>query len=475
MCNSQFLNGLLSSDAINVITEWLETSEKGRLSIQYKLRDWVFSRQRYWGEPFPIVWISVEDYEQKHDVLAEIIREYMPDTLVYKMIDGKEYVAMPIVPQFLPLELPVVEDYKPAGDGRSALGRAVEWVHVWYNMETGETVTVAAEGFPDGNGWVRGARETDTMPNWAGSSWYFLRYVDPQNDDVFASEQALQYWMNVDWYNGGMEHTVLHLLYSRFWHQFLYDIGYVNTKEPYAKRTSHGMILGSDGEKMSKSRGNVINPDDIIAQYGADVLRTYLMFMGPFNQAISWDTNGLLGVRRFLERVWIFRERISSDDSYDDSNEVKRAVYKAVIKVGKDIDSLGFNTAVSQLMEVSHIIHKQERITKGLFSLYIKILAPFAPHMAEELWYQIGNTFSVHKSEWPILTSEQEALLVDDTCVLAVQVNGKVRGQIHIMIDESDESIQQKALAVDNVRKCIADKPIKKIIIVPKKIVSIVI
>ncbi len=388
----------------------------GEKVIKYKLRDWVFSRQRYWGEPIPII------HCEKCGPVA--------------------------VPESdLPVELPEVDDYKPTDSGESPLTKAEDWVNVKCPSCSGEA-----------------KRETDVMPNWAGSSWYYLRYADSDNDKVFADEKNLKYWTPVDWYNGGMEHTTLHLLYSRFWHKFLYDIKVVPTHEPYQKRTSHGLILAEGGEKMSKSKGNVVNPDEVVENFGADSLRLYEMFMGPFDQAIAWSTDNMVGVRRFIEKVWRLNEKVKDTES-------SLVLDSAIKKVGEDIEAMKFNTAISQMMILVNEMEKKEEVSKADYETLLVLIAPFAPHVAEELWTKLGNETSVLTEKWP---EYDESKMVEDTISIAVQVDGKVRADIEISIDEDEEKVKEKALEEDNVKKWTEGKNIEKVMYIKGKIVSIV-
>ncbi len=411
--------GMRWDEAREPIIEHLEKKGWAKRTVNYKLRDWVFSRQRYWGEPVPLVWCDKCD----------------------------EWVPLP--EDQLPLELPKVEKYEPTDTGESPLAAIEEWV----NTEC-----------PKCGGPAK--RETDTMPNWAGSSWYFLRYCDPFNDKEFASKEKLEKWMPVDWYNGGMEHTVLHLLYSRFWNQFLYDIGVVPSSEPYKKRTSHGMILAKGGEKMSKSKDNVVNPDEMVEQYGADALRAYIMFMGPFDQAVEWDTNGLVGVKRFLDRVWNLQNILGEDDS-----ELEPVVHKTVKKVGEDIEKMRFNTAVAKMMELVNDMTKKGKIGKEQYSVLVKILSPFAPHMCEELWGLLGNKESLTHEPWPEYDPKK---IVDDMITLVVQIDGKVRASLEVSADISEEDAKEIALADEKVKKWLDKGGYKKIIYVKGKLISIV-
>jgi leucyl-tRNA synthetase len=364
VCNSDFLNDLSVDDAKQKIIQWLEEHKSGNRKVQYKLRDWVFSRQRYWGEPIPLVYC---------EACKERVNHLQPQTKNHQWDQGEILNPgwIPLPEDQLPLELPKVEKYEPTDTGESPLSKIEEWVNT----------TCPKCGGP-------ARRETDTMPNWAGSSWYFLRYCDPHNDKEFAAQDKLKYWTPVDWYNGGMEHTVLHLLYSRFWNQFLFDIGLVPTREPYKKRTSHGMILAKGGEKMSKSRGNVVNPDDMVEEYGADALRMYIMFMGPFDQAVEWDTNGLVGVKRFLDRVWNLQEKISTTENKD-TKQLTSLVHQTIKKITENIEGMRFNTAIAAMMELVNEMNKQESISKSSYSLLLRLLYPFAPHITEELWTEI--------------------------------------------------------------------------------------
>ncbi len=418
LVNSGFLDGLSVADAKEKIIEFMTEKGIGHAKTNYKLRDWVFSRQRYWGEPIPIV-----------------------------HCDKCGYVALP--ESELPLELPDVESYMPTDNGESPLAAMTEWVNT----------TCPCCGGP-------AKRETDTMPQWAGSSWYFLRYTDPHNDKELASQEALKYWMPVDWYNGGMEHTTLHLLYSRFWHRFLYDEGVVPCPEPYQKRTSHGMILGSNGEKMSKSRGNVVNPDDIVRDYGADTLRTYEMFIGAFDLSASWSEDGVKGCRRFLERVWKLQDILTEEDGYSADMEVK--MHQTIKKVSSDFESLKYNTAIAAMMALINEFYKKNSVTKGEYRTLLTLLNPVAPHITEELWQRAGFDGRVYQTAWPEFDEEKTK---EATVEIAVQINGKTRATLAIHKDD------QKDAVIENAKKVIADKltgSIVKEIYVPGRIVNIV-
>ena len=422
MVNSGFLNGLSVEEAKKKITEYLEREGKGEPKVNYKLRDWVFSRQRYWGEPIPLVYCEKCGW-------------------------------VPVPESELPVTLPDVESYEPTENGESPLANLTEWVNT----------TCPHCGGP-------AKRETDTMPQWAGSSWYFLRYCDPHNDKELASKEALDYWMPVDWYNGGMEHTTLHLLYSRFWHKFLYDIGVVPSPEPYKKRTSHGMILGENGEKMSKSRGNVVNPDDIVREYGADTMRLYEMFIGDFEKAAPWSSSSIKGCRRFLERVFALSDILVDGEGY--SEELESSFHKAVKKVGEDIENLKFNTAIATLMALINEITDKGSITRGELKTFLLLLNPFAPHITEEMWEQnnFGGMLSAQK-----FPAYDEAKTVDAEVEIAVQVNGKLRARAKIPAGAEKEAVLARVKALPEVAAQLAGKTVVKEIVVPGKIVNLVV
>ncbi|MBQ8188165.1 MAG: class I tRNA ligase family protein, partial [Lachnospiraceae bacterium] len=418
LVNSGFLNGLEVAQAKEKMIAFLEEKGIGTAKTNYKLRDWVFSRQRYWGEPIPIV-----------------------------NCEKCGFVAIP--ESELPLELPEVESYMPTDNGESPLATMTEWVNT----------TCPCCGGP-------AQRETDTMPQWAGSSWYFLRYIDPHNTEALASKEALDYWLPIDWYNGGMEHTTLHLLYSRFWHKFLYDQGVVPTSEPYQKRTSHGMILGENGEKMSKSRGNVVNPDDIVRDYGADTLRTYEMFIGAFDLSASWSENGVKGCRRFLERVWKLQDILVEGEEY--SADLMTKMHQTIKKVSMDFESLKYNTAIAALMTLLNDVVKKGAINKAEFKTFLILLNPVAPHITEELWSAAGYEGRVYQAVWP---EYDEAKTVEDTVEIAVQVNGKTKVVIEVAKDIDKDA------AIAQAKEALGDKltgNIIKEIYVPGRIVNIV-
>ena len=419
MINSEFLDGLEVTDAKEKMKDFLEEKGIGCRKVNYKLRDWVFSRQRYWGEPIPI-------------------------------IECEKCGYVPVDESELPLVLPEVESYMPTDNGESPLAAMTDWVN---------TTCPCCGG--------AAKRETDTMPQWAGSSWYFLRYTDPKNTEALASQEALKYWLPVDWYNGGMEHTTLHLLYSRFWHKFLYDEGVVPTTEPYQKRTSHGMILGENGEKMSKSRGNVVNPDDIVQEYGADTLRTYEMFIGAFDLSASWSEDGVKGCRRFLERVWKLQSLMTEEEGYSADMETK--MHQTIKKVSNDFECLKYNTAIAAMMALINDFYKKESVTKGEYKTLITMLNPVAPHMTEELWEIIGESGRLYQTTWP---EYEEAKTVESTVEIAVQINGKTKTTLGIGKDDPKDDVLAKAKEALGDR--LDGKNIVKEIYVPGRIVNIV-
>ena len=423
MVNSGMLDGLTVDEAKKKIIDWLTSEGKGHSKVNYKLRDWVFSRQRYWGEPIPMVYC---------------------EKCGYVPIDVKD----------LPLRLPMVESYEPTDNGESPLAKMTDWIN---------TTCPCCGG--------KAKRETDTMPQWAGSSWYYLRYMDPHNKNAIASKEALNYWSPVDWYNGGMEHTTLHLLYSRFWHKFLYDIGVVPTPEPYAKRTSHGMILGENGEKMSKSRGNVVNPDEIVDEYGADTMRLYEMFIGDFEKAAPWSKASIRGCRRFVERYWNLQNVLIDGDKI--RPELESAFNKAIKKVGEDIENIKFNTAIATLMALINDISNVKSINKEELRIFSILLNPFAPHVTEEVYEacKLGNGI-LAEAEWP---KYDESKCVDESVEIVVQVNGKIKTKLNIPVDADKDTVLELAKNDENVRKAIDGMNIIKEIVVPKKLVNLVV
>ena len=420
MVNSGFLNGMTVKEAIPAMKKYVVEQGFGKEKVNYKLRDWVFSRQRYWGEPIPLV-----------------------------NCEKCGWVALP--EEQLPLVLPQVESYEPTDDGESPLSKMTDWVNT----------TCPCCGGP-------AKRETDTMPQWAGSSWYFLRYMDPHNDKALASKKALDYWSPVDWYNGGMEHTTLHLLYSRFWHKFLYDIGVVPTKEPYAKRTSHGMILGEGGEKMSKSRGNVVNPNDVVDQYGADTMRTYIMFIGDFEKAAAWSDNAVKGCKRFLDRIWNLADQVKDADAYGKDNEA--AIHKTIKKVSDDIENMKFNTAIAALMSLTNQFY-DKGVNKAEFKTMLQLLSPFAPHMADELWERFGFEGMACTSSWPVY---DESKTVASEVTIAVQVGGKLKTTVTVPTDSEQDAVLAVVTADSKIQKLMEGKDLVKVIHVPNKLMNLI-
>lgn len=423
LVNSDFLNGLSVKDAIAKMIAFLTEKHLGKPQTNYKLRDWVFSRQRYWGEPIPMVYCE-------------------------------EHGWQPIPEEQLPLLLPEVPNYQPTATGESPLAEMEDFVNT----------TCPICGKP-------ARRETDTMPQWAGSSWYYLRYMDPHNDQELVSKEAEQYFGPVDWYNGGMEHTTLHLLYSRFWHKFLYDIGVVSTKEPYAKRTSHGMIMGDNGEKMSKSRGNVVNPDEIVSEYGADTLRTYEMFIGDFEKSANWTESGVQGCRKFLERVWKMADLLTEDESMDKETEV--LFHQSIKKVTEDFETLKFNTAIAQLMTLSNALRAKERVTRTEWKTFLLLLNPVAPHVTEELWERAGFTGHIATDgAWP---EYQDDKLSENYAEMPIQINGKVRGKVVLPLKATQEQAVEAAQKEESIARYLEGKKLVKVIFVPNKILNLVV
>ena len=420
MVNSDFLNGLTVKDAIPVMKKWLTEKGIGHEKVNYKLRDWVFSRQRYWGEPIPLVKCPKCGW-------------------------------VPLPEDQLPLLLPEVDSYEPTDNGESPLAPMTDWVNT----------TCPHCGGP-------AQRETDTMPQWAGSSWYFLRYMDPHNDKALASPEALKYWGQVDWYNGGMEHTTLHLLYSRFWHKFLYDLGVVPFAEPYHKRTSHGMILGEGGEKMSKSRGNVVNPNDVVDQYGADTMRTYIMFIGDFEKAAAWSDNAVKGCKRFLDRIWNLADQVTDADAYGKDNEA--AIHKTIKKVSDDIENMKFNTAIAALMSLTNQFY-DKGVNKAEFQTMLQLLSPFAPHMADELWERFGFEGMACTSSWPVY---DESKTVASEVTIAVQVGGKLKTTVTVPTDSEQDAVLAVVTADSKIQKLMEGKDLVKVIHVPNKLMNLI-
>lgn len=422
LINSDFLNGLSVEQAKEKMFDWLKTENIGHAKTNFKLRDWVFSRQRYWGEPIPIVHCEKCGY-------------------------------VPVPEDELPLKLPEIKDFEPTAEGESPLARHPEW----YNTTC-----------PHCGGKAK--RETDTMPQWAGSSWYYLRYCDPHNNEALAAPEAIEYWMPVDWYNGGMEHTTLHLLYSRFWYKFLYDIGIVKNTEPYTKRTSHGMILGENNEKMSKSRGNVVNPDDVVAEYGADAMRVFEMFIGDFEKNAPWNTSSIRGSRKFLERVWALQEKLLPGEGY--RSELEGVMNRTIKKVTHDIEHLKHNTAIASLMSLLNEVQNSGGITKDEYKTFLILLNPFAPHITEEIWNKLDSSVDIASSHWPAWDEDK---CQEDEVEIAIQVNGKIRARIVVASTSSKEDMLQIAKDNEVISPFIKDKTIIKEIVVPGKLVNIVV
>jgi len=448
LVDSGDFTGLQSKEAIDKISEFLTKKGLGRRSVSYKLRDWVFSRQHYWGEPIPLIFC--ENCAKKPEGL------------------NPGWIAVP--EDQLPVELPYVENYQPTQTGESPLAAIRDWVKVSYPICGGQA-----------------RRETDTMPNWAGSSWYYLRYPDPRNNKQFADPRKLKYWLPVDWYNGGVEHTTLHLLYSRFWHKFLFDLGLVTTTEPYTKRTSHGVVLGPDGQKMSKSRGNVVNPDEVVSEFGADAFRMYEAFMGPFEQMIPWDPRGILGVRRFLDKVWRAHQlvRLSSPSKSGRAGHrpvpgpagnrdrgLVRALHRLIKKVEEDLLSLKFNTAMAAMMEfINQLASGKWQVASSEWKTFLKVLAPYAPHLAEELWHSLGEVDSIHLQSWP---KYDPRLISSETATVVVQVDGKFRGKMEVAAGTKEAEVVGPAKELETVKPHLLGKKLVKTIFRPDNLINFV-
>ncbi|WP_309398648.1 leucine--tRNA ligase [Cerasicoccus maritimus] len=484
LINSEILNGLNVADAKKKIIGELQSKDAGKEAVNYKLRDWLFSRQRYWGEPFPVLWLTEKDYAKLKSLDKSELTRTLPVKPVTCVIEGETLHAVPVPTQYLPLTLPEVESYQPTGTGESPLAKASEWLNVWLNLKTGETVPHVKivddlEQLTEcpGEDWVAAQRETNTMPQWAGSCWYYLRYMDPHNPDFIIDPQVEEYWQTPDLYVGGAEHAVLHLLYARFWHLFLHDIGVLKTKEPFQKLFHQGIILGEDGEKMSKSRGNVVNPEVVIADHGADAMRMYLMFLGPLEAMKPWNTDGIMGIDRFLKKVW--RTFIGDDGepaaklgNDEDDADTARALHATIKKVTSDYESLGFNTAISQMMTCINQFAKAEKLNIASAKTFLQLLAPLAPHIAEELWERLGEQPAIANAPWP---KHDESKLASDTVKLMVQVNGKLRGNLEVAKDISKDDALAQAKALPTVQAQTDGKNIVKEIYVPGRIVNLVV
>jgi len=454
LINSAEFDGLQSEDGGDKITRFLIAKKLGQPAIDYKLRDWIFSRQHYWGEPIPIIFCH-HCWEVKSEKQKAEAREGYD----FSKIDGKEQAIVTVSEVNLPVVLPYVENYKPTETGASPLAEIKDWVETRCPICNSQAI-----------------RETDTMPNWAGSSWYFLRYLDPKNEKQFADRKKLDYWLPVDWYNGGMEHTTLHLLYSRFWYKVLSDLGLVPTKEPYAKRTSHGVVLGPDGQKMSKSRENVVNPDEVVSEFGADTFRVYEAFMGPFEQMIAWDPKGVLGVRRFLDKVWKAHEAISKVNKTSEVNKdsnLERKLHQLIKKVEEDTLSLKFNTAVAEMMKfINQVSDIGYQIAEKDWKSFLLLLAPYAPHLAEELWHDLGVKDSIHRQEWP---KYDPKLIVEEEVTIIVQVNGKMRGKLELSAGTGEAEITKLAHDLESIKTHLHGKKVAKTIFIADNLINFVI
>jgi leucyl-tRNA synthetase len=476
MINSGDYTGLESTLGKEKIIDDLEKSGRGKAAVNYKLRDWIFSRQRYWGEPFPIVWVDEDDYLKVSKFKKGEVYKLLPEVPVCFEADGAKKYALPIPASHLPVILPEMESFQPSGTGQGPLANQTTWLNVWFNLETGDTQPVSDLTPGDGN-WVPATRETNTMPQWAGSCWYHLRYCDPQNADNLIDHKIDAYWKSPDYYIGGAEHAVLHLLYARFWHQFLHDIKVVSEPEPYPRLFHQGIILGEDGIKMSKSRGNVINPDDIIDELGADSLRLYEMFLGPLESMKPWSTHGIDGVYRFLNRVW--REIIDRtgkmqgkiQENVSESSDTERLLHETIKKVTQDIETLQFNTAISQMMIFSNHLQKLEAISLTTVKTFIQLLAPLAPHIAEELWQRVGEEPSIVNAPWP---RYDESKFERDEVKIIFQVNGKMRGEALVPADAGENDVLIIAREHPRVAPHLEGKSLRKVIFVPGKILNIV-
>lgn len=473
LVNSPGYDGMPWEEAKKKITASLAERGVGKVAVNYKLRDWLFSRQRYWGEPFPIAWVSEEDYRR---AAAARPNDVPPAPVTYAS-EGVVHYALPLPAAALPLELPEVQSYLPSGTGESPLANVADWLEVWLDFTTGASVP-ASQPRPVGENWIRARRETNTMPQWAGSCWYYLRFLDPQNSAALASPEALKYWGVPDLYVGGAEHAVLHLLYARFWHKVLFDLGVVPQSEPFTKLFHQGIILGEDGEKMSKSRGNVVNPDTIIASHGTDTLRLYLMFLGPLEAMKPWNPRGIEGVHRFLQKVW--RECIGEDgepnkkivDNAADPADFTKLLHETIKKVGEDIENLRFNTAISQLMILVNALQKLPQVSRTAVLQFIQILAPLAPHIAEELWERLGQPAGIQSVSWP---AYDPAKLKSSEVKLVFQVNGKHRGDALVPVGLPQDQALEIARGNERVAPFIEGKNVKRVVYVPGKILNLVV
>ena len=469
MVNSGEYDGMDADACKAKIISDLEAKNVGKGAVNYKLRDWIFSRQRYWGEPIPLVWVSLEDFEKAANTEG-IIKDLLPERAVTTQKDGKTLYALPLPASELPLKLPEVENYQPSGTGESPLATIPEWLEVWFDLSTGKTVS-RSEDKPGGENWVSATRETNTMPQWAGSCWYHLRYLDPSNTEHLVSPEKEAYWGGPDFYIGGAEHAVLHLLYARFWHRFLHDEGVLAHPEPYGKLFHQGLILGEDGNKMSKSVGNVVSPDVVIEAYGADSLRLFEMFLGPLEAVKPWSEKGIEGVHRFLRKV--NRECLRKDKHFsgeETDKETLRLLHETILKVTEAVEDLRFNVAISQMMILANHMQKVENYSVESAKTLLQLLAPFAPHLAEELWSELGGQPSIADHPWP---KAREELLVADEITIVFQVNGKLRGQAQFPQEVDKETVITAAKADEKVQSFLEGKEIVKEIYVPGKLVNL--
>ncbi|MBP7143040.1 MAG: leucine--tRNA ligase [Opitutaceae bacterium] len=474
LVNSGPYTGMDWNEAKKRMTADLAERNRGRATVNYKLRDWLFSRQRYWGEPFPILWVREEDYQR---AAAAGLSELPQEPVTYRdAASGITWFALPLPGKMLPQTLPDVQSYLPSGTGESPLANVPDWLELWYDVSTGNSVP-ASGSRPEGASWIRARRETNTMPQWAGSCWYYLRFLDPNNSEAFASKEALRYWGVPDLYVGGAEHAVLHLLYSRFWHKVLFDIGAVPQEEPFKKLFHQGIILGEDGEKMSKSRGNVVNPDTIIASHGTDSLRLYLMFLGPLEAMKPWNPRGIEGVHRFLHKVW--RLAIGQDGqpnakistSAPPAAALEKLRHETIRKVGEDIEALRFNTAISQMMIFANALQEAPTFSRESILTLVQLLAPFAPHLGEELWARLGETASLSTAAWPVY---DPAKLVATEQKVVVQINGKHRGELHTPVGASQEAVMELLRGQPRFSTLIEGKTLKRTVFVPGRILNLV-
>ncbi len=472
--NSGIYDGLPTEEVKSAIAKQLETNDQGTIAVNFRLRDWLFSRQRFWGEPFPIVWVDEAAYNTAVNANGAVAG-LLPEAPVVYVAEGRKHFALPVPAAQLPVTLPTLQDFKPSGNGESPLAKVEDWISVWFNLDTGETQPCTAPA-PTEDNWTLARRESNTMPQWAGSCWYYLRYLDPNNTEALAGKESLDYWGSPDFYMGGTEHAVLHLLYARFWHMVLHDVGVVREPEPFPKLFHQGIVLGEDGEKMSKSRGNVVSPDDFMQTHGADSFRTYLMFMGPLEDEKPWKTPGLEGLHRFLRRIW--REFTADSGGLSpkiseaaDSNDTQKLLHATIKKVTEDFENLRFNTAIAQLMIFMNHVSKQETLSRAAAKIFTQLLAPLAPHLGEELWERLGEAPSVSDAKWPEF---DPVLLVEDEVKIGLLVNGKPRGEAIVSKEATQTEVLDLAKADAKVGPHLDGKTIRKVVYVPGKILNIV-